>query len=124
MRDRDVLPEVPLVHATDLVGSSSRLSDCASSRLAGWIGTTSLPPMRRKNWLCAWGGGVYEVDLTTLRGCSQLAVTSSGESCFFAPLCLFGLLTAFLVLGCGGFYLFPVSVWVQSLWRCPFFPNF
>ena len=29
------------MHATDIVGSSSRLSDCVSSRLTGWMGVAS-----------------------------------------------------------------------------------
>ena len=45
-------------------------------------------------------------------------MTFSGEL-FLALLCWFGPLKALLVLGCGGLYSFPVSVAVQSFWRCP-----
>ena len=39
--DRDFFLEVPLVRAPDLVASFSCSSDCASNRLAGWIGVAS-----------------------------------------------------------------------------------
>ena len=68
--------------ATDLAGSSSRLSDCGSSRLAGWTGTTSSTSNAAKGFAVYVGvGGEYEVELTTLRGCCQPAAASSGESC-------------------------------------------
>ena len=68
--------------ATDLAGSSSRLSDWASRRLAGWTGTTSSTSNAAKGFAVYVGvGGEYEVELTTLRGCCQPAAASSGESC-------------------------------------------
>ena len=70
------------MRATDLVGSSSRLSDCASSRLADWTGATSSTSNAAKEFaVCVGVGGVYEVELTTLRGCCQPAAASFGESC-------------------------------------------
>ena len=97
------------------------VSQTASSRLAGWIGTTSLPPMRRKNSLCAWGGGVYEVDLTTLRGCSQLAVTSSGESCFLSLSACSACSQPSLSLAVAGFTCFPSQYGCSLSGDVPFF---
>ena len=85
------------MRATDVVVSSKCLSDWVFSRLTGWISVpSSISNAAKAIAVRVAVEGVKNVKLTTLHGCCQSAVTSSGVSSFL-PVSCFWLWRALLV---------------------------